>query len=153
MSLTGGCSCGAVRYEITGDPLFTQACHCMDCQRTTGSAFVLHTILVESDLEISGQLKSARLPTGSGQGRDLHFCPECGTPIWVRYLYHRVPVIAVRAGTLDDTGAVRPEGHIFLKSKQTWVEVPEGVPAFEEGAAREDMWPAESVARYNALQA
>lgn len=151
MALTGGCSCGAVHYEVTGAPLFTQACHCLDCQRTTGSAFVVHAVLVESDFRIEGEMATARLETGSGQGRDLHFCPACGTAIWVRYLYHQVPVIALRTGTLDDTGQLAPQAHIFLRSKQPWVEIPDGVPAYPEAAAREDMWPAESVARYDAL--
>ena len=99
MTTTGHCGCGAVTYEITGAPLFTQACHCTDCQRTTGSAFVVHTVIVEDDLKLQGETRMAVLPSGSGAGCELHACAQCAAYIWVRYRYHQVPVIAVRAGT------------------------------------------------------
>lgn len=151
MALTGGCSCGEVTYEITDAPLFTQACHCTDCQRTTGSAFVVHAVLAEKDFAITGETRASQLSTGSGAGREHHFCPTCGTPIWVRYLYHQVPVIALRTGTLDDASQLPPQAHIFTRSKQPWVLLPGDAPAFEEGAARDEIWPAESIRRYEAL--
>jgi hypothetical protein len=151
MTIAGGCSCGAVRYEIKDAPLFIQACHCTDCQRTSGSAFVVHAVMAEKDLEVSGETRPARLSSGSGNGRNLHFCVACGVSIWVQYLYHQVPVIALRTGTLDNPGQFSPQGHIFTRSKQAWVTLPDGVPAFPEGAAREEVWTAESIQRYEAL--
>ena len=56
--LSGGCACRQVRYKVVGEPLFTHACHCSDCQRTTGSAFVLHTVIAKDDLEIEGETKA-----------------------------------------------------------------------------------------------
>ena len=151
MKLTGRCACGRIRYKIKDKPLFTQACHCTDCQRTTGSAFVVHLIVAEGDFEIEGETRSATVPTGSGAGCDLHFCAKCGVYIWCRYLYHKVPVLAVRGGTLDDTNAVRPQAHIFTRSMQSWVRLPEDVPAYAEGCDRNEVWPAKSLKKYNAL--
>jgi hypothetical protein len=151
MRLTGRCVCGRVNYGINDAPLFTQACHCTDCQRTTGSAFVVHLVLVEGNFEIEGDTQSATVPTGSGAGCDLHFCTECGAYIWCRYLYHRVPVIAVRGGTLDDTNAVRPQTRIFTRSMQSWFLLPEDVPSFAEGCDRSEVWPPESLKKYDVL--
>ena len=88
MSLNGRCSCGDVRYEITGEPLFTHSCHCADCQRTTGSAFVIHTVLCEEDLSVTGVTPTGLGPSGSGAGCEMHACASCGVIIWLRYLYH-----------------------------------------------------------------
>lgn len=73
MALYGGCACGQVRYQINDDPLFTHACHCEDCQRRTGSAFVVHLVVAENDFEIDGITRRVTLPTGSGAGCDLLF--------------------------------------------------------------------------------
>ena len=151
MAHEGGCACGKVRYRITEDPMFTQLCHCTDCQRTTGSAFVIHAVIARDDLEISGETRMADMETGSGNGAEIHFCPACGTYIWIRYRYHQVPVIAVRAGTLDDASALPPQGQIFTSSKLDWVVLDPSIPAFEKAAPREEMWPPESVARYDSL--
>ena len=80
-----------------------------------------------------------------------HFCTICGTYLWCRYRYHQVPVIAVRGGTLDDTAAVRPQVHIFTRSKQSWFLLPDDVPAYEGACGREGVWPEASVRKYNAL--
>jgi len=151
MALTGGCACGRVRYQINDRPMFTHACHCVDCQRTTGSAFVVHMVIAKDDLEIEGETRAATLPTGSGAGCDFHFCPECGTYIWGRYHFNKVPAIAVRAGTLDDTSIVRPEAHIFTRSKQSWLALPEDAPVFEAAYDRGEVWPPDSLEKYWAL--
>ena len=151
MSLSGRCGCGRVKFTINDVPLFTQACHCLDCQRTTGSAFVIHSIVAETDFNIEGSTSMNTIPTGSGAGCDLHFCTICGTYLWCRYRYHQVPVIAVRGGTLDDTAAVRPQVHIFTRSKQSWFLLPDDVPAYEGACGREGVWPEASGRKYNAL--
>ena len=150
-NLTGRCSCGGVTYRISQDALFTLACHCRDCQRSTGSAFVIHLVVAERDFEISGTTNQSTLPTGSGGGREIHYCSECATSIWCRYFYHKVAVIAVRGGTLDDTNAIRPQAHIFTRSKQSWVEIPKNVPAYEEMLVRSEVWSQESIDKYESL--
>jgi hypothetical protein len=151
MALTGGCACGRVRYQINDEPMFTYACHCTDCQRTTGSAFVLHSVIAKDEFEIKGNTRATTLPTGSAAGYDLHFCSECGTYIWCKYHVTKVAVITVRAGTLDDTGKVRPQAHIFTRSLQPWLALPEDVPSFAEGYDRSKVWPADSLKKFNRM--
>ena len=153
MAITGRCGCGAVHYEITGEPLFTHACHCTDCQRTTGSAFVVHTVIAEDDLTLNGETRMAVLPSGSGAGCELHACATCAVYIWARYRYHQVPVIAVRSGTLDDPAAFPPGAHIFVASKQPWLTLADGKPQFDAAYRRDEVWPPASNARYDALPA
>ncbi len=86
-----------------------------------------------------------------GQGRETHFCPECGTNIWIRYLYHNVAVIAVRAGTLEDTSSATPRAHIFSRRMLPWLEISRGVPAYEQMLVRSEVWSQESIAKYESL--
>ena len=64
--LEGSCACGNVKYKVEGKPLFTQACHCKNCKLSTGSSFVIHTMIIENDFKISGDVASIDLPPGSG---------------------------------------------------------------------------------------
>ncbi len=150
-NLSGRCSCGAVTYHVTEDPLFTQACHCLDCQRSTGSGFVVHTILPRSALQVQGETTASDIPSGSGAGAEINACASCNTYIWIRYKYHQVPVIALRAGTLDDPTAVSPGAHIFVKRKLPWISITDDTPQSPEASAREDVWPEASLKRYAAL--
>ena len=149
--LTGKCSCGSVSYEVDGEPLVTQACHCLDCQRTTGSAFVIHTVICEEDFVITGKTRMGIVPTGSGTGCELHSCASCGVIVWVRYRYHQVPVIAIRAGTLKDPRSVSPQAHIFVSRKLPWVVLPTDVPSFQKGIERSEVWSKKSLERYEKL--
>ena len=148
MALRGGCACKAVRYTLTDSPLIVHACHCRDCQRLTGSAFVIN-VWIESDRVEAGPTapKSFRLHGGSGKGHDVFFCEMCGTYVWSRY--HVVPgdCLFVRAGTLDDPSAVKPDVHIFTRSKVPWLALPEGARTFASIYKLDRVWPAESLAR------
>ncbi len=145
MTLEGGCSCRSIRYKLTASPLIVHACHCRDCQRVTGGAFVINIWIERKFVEANhAALKSFRLAGGSGKHHDVFFCDTCGTYLWSRY--HIVPgdCLFVRAGTLDDPKAVRPDVHIFTRTKLPWLELPEGVPAFESIYKIENVWSAES---------
>ncbi len=149
MALIGGCNCGNVRYEIRKEPIFAHACHCRDCQRSTGSAFVIHSVVLKEDFKIEGDTKSTTLPTGSGAGYDPHFCANCGTYIWCKYHFSSLPTIALRTTTLDDTSIISPQAHIFTKYKQPWLTLSEDIPAFEEFYVRDEVWPAAGLDRIN----
>ena len=73
-NLKGSCGCKKVNYEIKDKPLITQACHCKDCKKSTGSSFVIHTMVFEDDFSIIGDISSTELPTGSGKGCRAYFC-------------------------------------------------------------------------------
>jgi hypothetical protein len=148
--LEGGCACGAVRYRLAGAPMFVHCCHCLDCQRQTGSAFVLNA-LIETDriTLLAGKPEPVGAPTDSKRPHDIYRCPKCQTALWSDY--GRRPALRfVRVGTLDDPTALKPDVHIYTRSKQPWVALPEGVPAFAEYYDMQKLWPAASLARRRA---
>ena len=148
MSLEGRCACGAIKYKLTASPMIVHACHCRDCQRLTGSAFVINIWIERKFVEPGGaNPKSFRLAGGTGKPHDVFFCGACGTYPWSRY--HGAPgdFLFVRAGTLDNPDAVTPDVHIFTRSKVPWLDLPPGVPAFKAFYKIDEIWSAESMER------
>ncbi len=149
LNLAGGCACGEVRYRLAADALIVHACHCRDCQRITGSAFVINIWIEKAFVELTGAAapKSFRLAGGTGQAHDVFFCGRCGTYVWSDY--HGAPNDAyfVRAGTLDHPESVTPDVHIFTRSKLAWLELPKGAKAFRAFYKIDEIWPPESKAR------
>jgi hypothetical protein len=147
----GRCACGAVRYRLLSPPLFVHCCHCLDCQRQTGSAFVLNA-LIEADRValLSGAPVAITVPTDSGLPHDIYRCPTCQVALWSTYGGRR-QLRFVRVGTLDDPAALKPDVHIYTRSKQPWVVLPENVPAFPAYYDSKTVWPAESLSRRAAL--
>jgi hypothetical protein len=150
--LNGRCSCGAVSYRLVSPPMFVHCCHCRDCQRQTGSAFVLNALIETDRVEIlSGAPEPVAMTTESGRPHDIYRCPECKIAVWSDY-GRRGVLRFVRVGTLDDPSAVSPDVHIYTRSKLPWVRLPEDVPAFEAYYDTKTLWPSESLARREALR-
>jgi hypothetical protein len=150
VSREGGCSCGEVRYRLTSDPLIVHCCHCLNCQRQTGSAFVIN-ILIEADRVelLAGEPVVLAVPRSGGKKQKIWRCPSCQIALFSQYTSPRVRF--VRAGTLDDPSAVSPDVHIFTRSKVPWVTLPESVPAFNVYYDTKKLWPAESLKRLEEL--
>jgi hypothetical protein len=139
----GGCSCGAVRYRLTADPLFVHCCHCLNCQRQTGSAFVVNVLIEADRVEVvTGELRQVDVPRDDGSTQAIFRCPSCEVALFSRYSHPGISF--VRAGTLDEPASVAPDVHIYTRSKLPWVAVPEGVPSFEAFYDIGALWPAES---------
>jgi hypothetical protein len=149
--LEGGCACGSVRYRLGCAPMFVHCCHCRDCQRQTGSAFVLNA-LIETDriALLSGDPKPIGVPTPSGRPHDIHRCPHCQTALWSDY-GGRPQLRFLRVGTLDNPAALSPDVHIFTRSKLPWITLPKEVPAFEVYYDPQKLWPAASLERRRAI--
>lgn len=150
-TLEGGCACGAVRYRLTSPPMFVHCCHCRDCQRQTGSAFVLNA-MIEADrvTPIAGNTEEITVPTASGRGQKIYRCTSCKIAVWS--VYGGVDKLRfVRVGTLDDPAALTPDVHIYVRSKLPWVQLPEGVPAFESYYDSKKLWPPASLERRKAI--
>jgi hypothetical protein len=152
MSVTreGGCACGAIRYRMTGEPLIVHCCHCLNCQRQTGSAFVIN-VLIESDrVDVTaGSPEPVDVPRQRGDTQRIHRCPDCKIAVFSEY---GGPAIwFVRAGTLDDPASVAPDVHIYTRSKVGWLSLPEGTPAFEAYYDERALWPADSLRRVQAV--
>jgi hypothetical protein len=118
---SGGCHCGALRYELTAPPLTIYNCHCANCQKITGSAFTVAASVPEAALAFTkGKPSRIEWKADSGNTRYGLFCGACGS----RIANGQVPTIgmlSLRAGTLDDTSWVEPVGDIWTKSAQAWV--------------------------------
>jgi hypothetical protein len=131
--------------------MFVHCCHCRDCQRQTGSAFVLNALIEADRVEVlSGEPQPFAMPTDSGLPHFIFRCLTCGTAVWSEY-GGRTVLRFVRVGTLDDPTALRPDVHIYVRSKLPWVALPDGVPAFEAYYDSKKLWPAESLERRRAI--
>ena len=150
MVLSGGCACGRVRYRLVSPPMFVHCCHCLRCQRETGSAFVLNALIETDRIEHrSGELVAIQMPTDSGGVHDVYRCPTCQTALWSDY-GGRPHVRFVRVGTLDEPAALPPDVHIFARSKLPWVGLPADAQVFEVYYDMAKLWPPESLARREA---
>lgn len=129
--LKGKCQCGQVAYEI-GKPFIAQlACHCSECQKLSATSFSISALVDRKDFKLlSGELKVYMRIADSGLTNACYFCPDCGNRI-----YHENPdkpdIIRLKPGTLEDTSVIQPTIHVWLKSKQGWVEIPKGVETYE----------------------
>ena len=152
MPREGGCSCGAVRYRLTSEPLFTHCCHCLNCQRQTGSAFVINLLLEADRVELlAGEPQPVDAPRDDGSVQRIYRCPTCQVAVFSEY--GRPEVRFVRGGTLDDPSAITPDVHIYTRSKLPWITVPGTAPAFEEYYDMRAFWPAASLERLKAIKA
>jgi hypothetical protein len=146
----GGCSCGSVRYRLTSEPLFVHCCHCLNCQRQTGSAFVINALIEADRVEVlQGDPEPVGVPRDDGSEQRIYRCPSCHVAVFSEY--GRPEVKFVRAGTLDDPSSVSPDVHIFTKSKLPWVTLPDSVPAVEIYYDRHELWPADKLERLDAV--
>jgi hypothetical protein len=146
MEREGRCACGAVRYRLHAEPLFVHCCHCLNCQRQTGSAFVINALIEKDRLELlSGEPVAVEVPRDDGSKQTIMRCPACQIAVWS--FYTRPDVAFVRAGTLEVPSSVTPDVHIYTRSKLPWVTLPASAKAFEVFYDVKSLWPPESLAR------
>ena len=120
---TGGCQCGAVRYELMGEAMAPIICHCTECQKQTSSAFGMTLPVAKRDFRLlSGALKEWRRMADSGRELACYFCPECGSRV-----YHSSSLGPdywhLKPGTLDDTSWLAPAAQVWTDSAQPWLEL------------------------------
>ena len=146
----GGCACGAIRYQLNSEPMVVHCCHCLNCQRQTGSAFVIN-ILIEADrMELlSGEPRRVDVPRDAGPAQQIFRCPTCQVAVYSDY--GRPDIRFVRAGTLDDPSRVTPDVHIYTRSKLPWITLPDSAPVYEVYYDRNEVWTPESIERIEAL--
>ncbi len=127
---TGGCLCGAIRYESAGAPVFALQCHCRDCQKQSGAASVAAIRVPAAAFRIT-QGSPKRYVTRADSGNEITrvFCPDCGTPLYVQ-VSTRADLVGLRVCTLDDPSWFRPDADIFVKSAQPWEHMDPAVPKF-----------------------
>jgi hypothetical protein len=128
--IEGGCLCGQVRYSSDAEPAVQAVCHCKNCQRQAGTAFSVIVGLPAAALKIEGQLKTFHDKGESGGAVERRFCPDCGSPI-LSEVAGGPGLVFLKAGTLDDTSWLDPKVHVWTRSHQAWLPIPEGVLAME----------------------
>jgi hypothetical protein len=128
--LTGGCLCEAIRYTISGDPIFVSQCCCKDCQKATGTG---HTTIIgihRSQLNLKGEPATYTNYGDTGGAVTRHFCGTCAGRL---YTSGDLPgeVIMVQAGSLDDPNRISPESVIYMKDATSWDRFDPDLPKFE----------------------
>ena len=128
---TGGCLCGAVRYESEGEPVFALQCHCRDCQRSSGTAYIAAIRVPSAGFRISkGTPKRYVATADSGNEISRVICGDCGSPLYVQ-VSTRPDLVGLRVGTLDDPSWFRAEADIFVKSAQPWDHMDPAIPKYD----------------------
>ena len=106
--LTGGCLCGDVRFEVTGQPYRVGICHCLDCRKRHGALFGTSAIFPEEALKVTGE-------TRDYSGR--FFCPRCGSPVFTR----SEDEVEVNVGSLDEPNQFKPTYELWTIRRESWL--------------------------------
>ena len=134
LPITGGCACGAIRYECTAKPLAMFQCHCRDCQRATGGACASIVLLPANALRFtSGTPRYHFTKSVTGTDRKRGFCAECGSRLTgAENREGTTGFVGVTAASLDDPSWFLPSFHIFVSDAQPWDRMDPGVPKYEQ---------------------
>jgi hypothetical protein len=115
---TGGCMCGAIRYQCAAEPLYMGNCHCRDCQQATGTAYAAAILVPCNAVTIAGEVKYYDVTGDSGNMVGRGFCPNCGSR-----LFSKPPIpelMGIMAGSLDDPSGFKPQADLYTASAQPW---------------------------------
>jgi hypothetical protein len=123
--VTGGCHCGAVRYEAEGSPVYVPYCHCETCRKTTGAPVVMFVMFEQEQVRFT---KGERKIYASSPGVGRAFCPNCGTPLTYEGDWAGKTIIEVHVSTLDDPETFVPDRHAFYGERISWFDVADRLP-------------------------
>jgi hypothetical protein len=131
-AFTGGCACAAIRYEISGEPVFMNHCQCQDCQRRSGTGHGSYlTFVGRKDVKLEGKAARSDVVADSGNVKTHSFCPACGSPVYLTYA--AMPdVITVHAASLDDPGRFRPQAVTYAMRGHAWDDLDPHLPKFDK---------------------
>lgn len=126
--LTGGCHCGAIRYQVEGEALTHALCHCTDCRRHAGAPMVGWTMYQERAVKVTSG--APKIYESSTDGR-RHFCGACGTGLFYTNAKMLPGIIDIQSATYDDPNAVPARAHIQVAERIGWMKDAHELPAFE----------------------
>lgn len=116
---SGRCLCGQISYSVNSEPVFSGNCHCKDCQRSSGSAFIPAMIFPEEVVVVSGEVKYFESQADSGNLHRRGFCPNCGSQLFARF--SNMPgMLGIKSGTLDKTSNYVPTLDFHISSAAAW---------------------------------
>jgi hypothetical protein len=127
---TGGCACGAVRYEISGVPIVSVDCQCRDCQRESGTGHASHLSFYRNQATLIGETKTWDMRGDSGNIKTRAFCPNCGSPMYMTFA--AMPdVFTIRAASLDDPSRYQPQMVLYRLRGHVWDYLDPALPTFD----------------------
>jgi hypothetical protein len=130
MTVTGGCLCGAVRYEIDAEPITSRVCWCRVCQRIGAGSGTVNVCFTRAATRIQGEARDYVSVADSGNVMHRRFCPTCGVHLFSE-AEARPHLIFVRAGTLDDPEIGKPRASIWISQAPSWACIDRGMSTFE----------------------
>lgn len=138
---SGGCLCGAVRFESSVDPRVVGHCHCVDCRKSSGTGHCTHVVIPEKAFSVTGEVRFFDKPADSGNMISRGFCPTCGSPVYSRN--SGMPgVVFPRASVLDDPDILTPNMIVYASRAPAWDHMDSQLPSspemFDTAAMRAD---------------
>lgn len=128
---TGGCACGAVRYEISGEPIFSNHCQCRDCQRVSGTGHGSYlTFAGRKSVTLTGKATQRDVTGDSGGVKTHGFCPSCGSPVYLTFAGNP-ELFTVHAASLDDPGRYQPQVVTYAIRGHAWDRLDPALPKFD----------------------
>jgi len=127
---TGGCLCGALRYEATAAPIYAGLCYCADCRKASGSGFIPFMGFRAADLVITGEARQSHVPSVSGTTATRNHCAQCGGLVFGG-IHGQTDEHTIYAGSLDDPALFEPKIALFVRDRPAWAEVKVGLTEYE----------------------
>jgi hypothetical protein len=131
-AFTGGCACGAIRYEISAEPIFSNDCQCRDCQRKSGTGHGSYlTFPGKRNVKLEGEAKHWDIVGDSGNVKTRAFCPTCGSPVYMTF--RAMPdLFTIHAGSLDDPSRYKPQAVTYTVRGYAWDNLDPVLPKFDK---------------------
>ncbi|MDE5440780.1 aldehyde-activating protein [Bradyrhizobium sp. CSA207] len=126
---TGGCACGAIRYSIVGEPLFSNHCQCRDCQRESGSGHGSYATFARAGVTVTGEAKHWDMTANSGNAKTRCFCTHCGVAVYMTFAA-QPDVFTIRVGSLDEPARYKPQAVTYAARAYGWDRLDPDLPKF-----------------------
>jgi hypothetical protein len=129
---TGGCACGAIRYEVSAEPIFANHCQCLDCQHKSGTGHGSYlTFPSRGAVALTGQAKHWDMVGDSGNVKTRGFCPACGCPVYLTFA--AMPeLFTIHAASLDDPSRFKPQVVTYAVRGHAWDQLDPALPKFDK---------------------
>lgn len=128
MSHQGGCQCGTVRYEVSGEPQHVALCHCNDCRKSSGAPMVAWAAFTDAQFKL---IEGEPVTFNSSGSAMRSFCPTCGSGLYYRNAEFLPGIVDIQSATLDDPDSLPPSAHIQVAERLRWMETAHSLPSFD----------------------
>ena len=129
-SFTGGCACGAIRYEVSGDPMMSD-CRCRQCQHESGTGHTSNLTFMGATVKVEGKASSWNTVGEGGTAKSSTFCPTCGSPVYMTFP-DMPDIFLIRAGSLDDPDQYNPQMVLWTTRSRAWDQIDKALPKFDK---------------------